>query len=143
MTTNKLIIGILILAGVGTIAWSVSRIISKDNPTNAISQERYEQSIGDELSNKCQTPEGYTDASWQEHMSHHPERYRECFTGSEQPPIQIHDLSPADLALIMKDNDVTLIDTHIPEQDHIPGTDAFIPYNEIEQHLAKLPYLIY
>jgi hypothetical protein len=27
---------------------------------------------------KCATPSGYTDESWGEHMSHHPDRYAEC-----------------------------------------------------------------
>ncbi len=26
----------------------------------------------------CATPSGYTDASWREHMGHHPDRYRAC-----------------------------------------------------------------
>lgn len=29
-------------------------------------------------SDKCKTPPGYTDEAWKEHMSHHPDRYREC-----------------------------------------------------------------
>lgn len=29
-------------------------------------------------SDKCATPAGYTDQSWREHMSHHPDRYAEC-----------------------------------------------------------------
>src|SRR3989344_2898635 len=39
----------------------------------------------------------------------------------------------------LKNNDFTLIDVHIPEQEHIKGTDTFIPYDEIENQLAKLP----
>jgi rhodanese-related sulfurtransferase len=35
--------------------------------------------------------------------------------------------------------DFFLVDTHIPEQEHIEQTDAFIPYNEIENYLEKLP----
>jgi len=27
---------------------------------------------------KCKTPAGYTDESWREHMSHHPDQYKEC-----------------------------------------------------------------
>lgn len=26
----------------------------------------------------CATPPGYTDEQWREHMSHHPDRYKEC-----------------------------------------------------------------
>lgn len=32
-----------------------------------------------------------------------------------------------------------LVDVHIPEQNHINGTDVFIPYDEIENQLDKLP----
>jgi rhodanese-related sulfurtransferase len=40
----------------------------------------------------------------------------------------------------MVDNkDFTLINTHIPYEGEIPGTDLLIPFNEIEQHQAILP----
>ena len=29
-------------------------------------------------SNLCEVPPGYTNESWYEHMSHHPDRYKEC-----------------------------------------------------------------
>ena len=35
--------------------------------------------------------------------------------------------------------DLFLVDVHIPEQQHIKGTDAFMPYNEIENNLDSLP----
>lgn len=38
----------------------------------------YKSAVSSELSDKCATPPGYTDESWKEHMSHHPERYVEC-----------------------------------------------------------------
>ncbi len=28
--------------------------------------------------NICQVPLGYTEEAWKEHMSHHPDQYREC-----------------------------------------------------------------
>lgn len=37
------------------------------------------------------------------------------------------------------DKDIYLLDVHIPEQNHIEGTDDFIPFNEIEKYQAKLP----
>jgi len=39
----------------------------------------------------------------------------------------------------LENKDFVLIDTHIPEQKHINGTDAFIPYDDIENQLDKLP----
>lgn len=29
---------------------------------------------------KCTPPVGQTEEAWQEHMSHHPEMYKECLT---------------------------------------------------------------
>jgi rhodanese-related sulfurtransferase len=43
------------------------------------------------------------------------------------------------LASRITDKDFYLLDVHIPEQTHIPGTDAFIPYDDISSNLAKLP----
>ncbi|MBS3086098.1 hypothetical protein J4422_00150 [Candidatus Pacearchaeota archaeon] len=31
-------------------------------------------------SEKCKPAPGYTEESWREHMSHHPNIYRECLT---------------------------------------------------------------
>ena len=39
----------------------------------------------------------------------------------------------------LKSKDFVLIDVHIPEQEHIKGTDAFIQYDKIENQLEKLP----
>jgi rhodanese-related sulfurtransferase len=40
---------------------------------------------------------------------------------------------------MVENKDVTLINTHIPYEGEIPGTDLLIPFNEIEQHQADLP----
>ena len=39
----------------------------------------------------------------------------------------------------LKNKDFALVDVHIPEQKHINGTDVFIPYDDIENQLDKLP----
>src|SRR3989344_5895529 len=39
----------------------------------------------------------------------------------------------------LKNKDFILVDVHIPEQKHINGTDAFIPYDEIENQLENVP----
>lgn len=41
--------------------------------------------------------------------------------------------------MLDSDTDIFLVDVHIPEQHHIKGTDAFMPYNEIENNLDLLP----
>lgn len=49
------------------------------------------------------------------------------------------DLATKELANMLIQKDFKLIDVHIPEQKHIPKTDAFIPFNEIEKIIAALP----
>ncbi|MGZ5007207.1 MAG: rhodanese-like domain-containing protein, partial [Methylobacter sp.] len=56
-----------------------------------------------------------------------------------QAPDYLTFISPAELNRIMQQQDIFLVDVHTPEQKHIKGTDVFIPYNEIEKHLDKLP----
>ncbi|MBI3397602.1 DUF1573 domain-containing protein [Candidatus Woesebacteria bacterium] len=45
----------------------------------------------------------------------------------------------SEFSRLAKDEKNFLLDVHIPEQTHIPGTDAFIPYNEISLNLNRLP----
>ena len=35
---------------------------------------------GKSVEDKCSPGPGYTEESWKEHMSHHPNIYRECLT---------------------------------------------------------------
>lgn len=48
-------------------------------------------------------------------------------------------LSPKQFSELVKKGDGFLLDVHTPEQTHIPGTDAFVPYNEITENLDILP----
>lgn len=48
-------------------------------------------------------------------------------------------LSPSQLDERMRQGDVFLVNVHVPYEGEIPGTDAFIPYTDIAQHLDKLP----
>jgi len=56
-----------------------------------------------------------------------------------QKPDYLKTISAADLHKIMQESDIYLVDVHVPEQQHISGTDVFIPYNEVEKHQDKLP----
>jgi len=58
---------------------------------------------------------------------------------SFQKPDYLKTITAADLNKIMQQSDIFLVDVHIPEQQHISGTDAFIPYNKVEEHQDKLP----
>lgn len=48
-------------------------------------------------------------------------------------------ITPSIFASMLESKDFTLIDVHIPEQNHIAGTDSFIPYNQIEDNISQLP----
>lgn len=48
-------------------------------------------------------------------------------------------LDPEALADWMAREDVILVNTHIPYEGEIPGTDAFLPYDEIGALLDQLP----
>lgn len=51
----------------------------------------------------------------------------------------VNSVNAIEFAKLAENEDSFLLDVHIPEQSHIPGTDAFIPYNEISQNLDQLP----
>jgi len=53
--------------------------------------------------------------------------------------ISFTNISASELKQDLVDKDFFLLDVHIPEQEHIMGTDAFIPYNELELHLDEIP----
>jgi rhodanese-related sulfurtransferase len=49
------------------------------------------------------------------------------------------DVDAAGLAAMLDNKDFPLINVHIPYEGEIGETDAFIPYDEIKQHLDQLP----
>ena len=48
-------------------------------------------------------------------------------------------IEPSELKAMLAKKDFFLLDVHIPEQVHIPGTDAFIDYRRIKENADKLP----
>lgn len=48
-------------------------------------------------------------------------------------------ISASELKQLMESEDIFLVDVHTPKQQHIKGTDQFIPYNNIEDYQAQLP----
>lgn len=138
---DKIIQVSIVLLAVGGLAWSLTSFLTKQQTTSSIenNSSNYRQALSAELSDKCQTPGGYTDQAWQEHMSHHPDRYKECLTVEESDNLSYRDITVSDLASMLKNKNFMLIDTHIPEQDHIPGTDSFIPYDQLLAQQAELP----
>ncbi len=137
---NKLSALLVILAIGGIIWFGVSVFKKGSNIDLQNTSQNFKQFTASELGNKCNTPEGYTDREWLEHMSHHPERYKECPNLEKEQTMNTYkNIEPNDLVIMLENKDFTLIDTHTPEQAHIPGTDKFIPFNEIETRLKELP----
>lgn len=58
---------------------------------------------------------------------------------SFQKPDYLQKINATELNRIMQNEDIFLVDVHTPEQQHIKGTDLFMPYNEIEKYKDKLP----
>lgn len=48
-------------------------------------------------------------------------------------------ISSSKLSEMLQNKDFIMMDVHIPEQEHIPGTDYVIPYDEIDKIAAKIP----
>jgi len=48
-------------------------------------------------------------------------------------------ISPDELKAMLEEEDVTVINVYVPYQGYIAGTDVYIPYNEIDQSLDRLP----
>lgn len=48
-------------------------------------------------------------------------------------------VSPAEFADVIADEDVTVINVHVPDAGSIEGTDAAIPYDQIRSRSAELP----
>ena len=61
----------------------------------------------------------------------------EPVTQSTDPSFQV--LKPSELQGMLDDKDFFLLDVHIPEQEHIPGTDAFIDYEALAENQDQLP----
>ncbi|MBI2654346.1 rhodanese-like domain-containing protein [Candidatus Woesearchaeota archaeon] len=63
-----------------------------------------------------------------------------CAQNTTDKGTKYKDLTSEELKQMLdSDADIFLVDVHIPEQQHIKGTDAFVPYDEIENNLNLLP----
>lgn len=56
-----------------------------------------------------------------------------------QKPAAATLVAPDEFDRLAGELDAFVLDVHIPQQSHIPGTDAFIPYNELSEHRDELP----
>ena len=49
------------------------------------------------------------------------------------------DITVAELSTMLETKDFLFVNTHIPYEGEIADTDAFIPYDELEQYADQLP----
>jgi rhodanese-related sulfurtransferase len=49
------------------------------------------------------------------------------------------DIGVKELAELLEREEVTLVNVHIPYEGELPGTDLFIPYDEIADYVDQLP----
>lgn len=59
--------------------------------------------------------------------------------GSRSVAEGIEMVSPLEAVGLIRDDSVFVLDVHTPQQLHIPGTDEFIAYDQIEENQDKLP----
>ncbi|MEE9495032.1 MAG: rhodanese-like domain-containing protein [Desulfobacterales bacterium] len=59
--------------------------------------------------------------------------------GEQEATKHYRNVSVDQFVAMVADKDFMLINTHIPYEGEIPGTDLLIPFNAIEQHQAELP----
>src|SRR3990167_1730733 len=57
----------------------------------------------------------------------------------EQDGSKVKLVSPQEFTELIQDRDAFVLDVHTPEQTHIPGTDAFISYDQIKENIDQLP----
>ena len=48
-------------------------------------------------------------------------------------------VEPAELRRALEDEDLTLVNTHIPYEGELPRTDLFVPFDEVGRSLERLP----
>lgn len=49
------------------------------------------------------------------------------------------DIIPSELAAMLEDKDFLFVNVHIPYEGELPETDAFIPFNEIDENIEQFP----
>ncbi len=59
--------------------------------------------------------------------------------GLEKEGISFKSISSNDLEIMLENKDFIMIDVHIPEQEHIIGTDYMISYIDIDKIVSVIP----
>jgi len=80
LSIEKMALVVVVIAGLALLGYSLSGLLGLSASNNDFqhSQENFESFTQAELSDICQTPPGYDEEVWRQHMSHHPDRYAGC-----------------------------------------------------------------
>jgi rhodanese-related sulfurtransferase len=65
-------------------------------------------------------------------------RQSESADGDTSVHSRVVEMSAAEFAKIIKEDDVTVVDVHPPFENYIAGTDLFLPPDNIAQNIDKL-----
>ncbi len=88
-------------------------------------------SLSNSTNDKCSPAPGYDEESWREHMSHHPNIYKECF---------VSDLESDEFEEFVESDNVFIINTHTPYIGEIEGTDLIAKdWQNIASYEDQLP----
>ncbi|PIY80334.1 MAG: hypothetical protein COY80_03425 [Candidatus Pacebacteria bacterium CG_4_10_14_0_8_um_filter_42_14] len=60
-------------------------------------------------------------------------------TSQNKQDSRVNLVSPQEFASLAKEKNAFIVDVHTPEQTHIPGTNAVIPYDKIATNIYQLP----
>lgn len=62
-----------------------------------------------------------------------------CDNKDSTPTSDYQFISAQDLSERLSDKDFFFVDVHVPEQQHIIKTDAFIPYYDVKTNASRFP----
>ncbi len=76
-----------------------------------------------------------------EQVPGHEQHHAETVTGEivQVEGGSYRNINSEQLWAMLQKKDFALINVHIPYEGELPETDAFVPYNEVEKNLNKLP----
>ena len=64
---------------------------------------------------------------------------RGAFTSSTSRKVDYPSVEPTDFALLVKRASTFVLNVHTPDEGSIPGTDAAIPFDQLQRRAAELP----
>ena len=60
-------------------------------------------------------------------------------TGEQGQKAQYRNVSVDTFSEMIADKDFVLVNTHIPYEGEIPGTDLLMPFNQVDRYIDRLP----